>query len=169
MGLQPELGEHREAIIQHLVKFTEEHLRPRLLGSCFLPCVLDLVILQQGGLHQVFDPHGEIRVVELNPANERTSAALFSTDEVLTWVKGEDALQEFRLVEKSELPNSRLHKKRSMRHMGAGRRGSCSEMHSERCSMGACTEKLCTVRSSSQLGQSQENIPHVVDAMSHHV
>merc|ERR1712083_938997 len=88
--------------------FTEEHLRPRLLGSCFLPCVLDLVILQQGGLHQVFDPHGEIRVVELNPANERTSAALFSTDEVLTWVKGEDALREFRLVEKSELPNSRL-------------------------------------------------------------
>merc|ERR1711920_180247 len=95
--LQPELGGHREAIIQHLVKFTEEHLRPRLLGSCFLPCVLDLVILQQGGLHQVFDPHGEIRVVELNPANERTSAALFSTDEVLTWVKGEDALQEFPL------------------------------------------------------------------------
>merc|ERR1712086_547920 len=106
--LQPELGEHREAIIQHLVKFTEEHLRPRLLGSCFLPCVLDLVILQQGGLHHVFDPHGEIRVVELNPANERTSTALFAEDEVLTWVKREETLQEFRLVEKSELQNPRF-------------------------------------------------------------
>jgi len=106
--LQPELGQHRESIIQNLVEFAEENLRPRLLGSCFLPCVLDLVILQRGGLHEAFDPHGEIRVVELNPANERTSTALFDKSEVLRWVESEDDLQEFRFVEKSELRNSKF-------------------------------------------------------------
>lgn len=97
---QHELWEHREAIIQNLVGFVEQSLRPRLLGTCFLPCVLDLVIMQ-AGLHCSFDPQGDIRVVELNPANERTSTALFDKAEVLSWVSSESPLcPEFRLAKK---------------------------------------------------------------------
>merc|ERR1712050_44827 len=96
---QPELVEHQGAIVQRLTEFTEQQLRPRLIGTCFLPCVLDLVILQHGGLHEAFDPHGEVRVVELNPANERTSTALFDKVEVLQWMMSETTLKEFRLAE----------------------------------------------------------------------
>lgn len=105
---QPELGEHREAIVQSLVEFAEQRLRPRLLGTCFLPCVLDLVILQQDGLHEPFDPHGEVRVVELNPANERTSTALFDKCEVMRWVASENSLQEFRLSEELKSQDGRF-------------------------------------------------------------
>merc|ERR1711879_1037398 len=94
---QPELYENQAAITDQLLEFVEERLRPKLTGTRFLPCVLDLVILQEGGLHQPFNPCGEVRVVELNPANERTSAALFDKSEVLTWVTPEGSLQEFRL------------------------------------------------------------------------
>jgi len=96
---QPELVEHREVIVQRLIEFVQGRLRPRLLGSRFLPCVLDLVILQRGGIHEPFDPHGEIHVVELNPANERTSTALFDKGEVLRWVASENSFQELRLAE----------------------------------------------------------------------
>jgi len=105
---QPELGEHRESIVQSLVEFAEQRLRPRLRGTCFLPCVLDLVILQQGGLHEPFDPHGEVRVVELNPANDRTSTALFDKTEVLRWVASENSFQEFRLSEELKSQDGRF-------------------------------------------------------------
>lgn len=95
---QPELWEHQEAIAQALVKFVEEALRPRLLGTRFLPCVVDLVILQNAGLHEPFNPHGAVRVVELNPANERTSTALFEKTEVYQWVLSETTLKDFRLA-----------------------------------------------------------------------
>jgi len=105
---QPELWEHQEAIAKTLVHFVEEALRPRLLGTRFLPCVLDLVILQKGGLHEPFNPHGDIRVVELNPANERTSAALFEKTEVLQWVLSETTLKDFRLADQLRSQNGRF-------------------------------------------------------------
>mmetsp|Transcript_106170 Transcript_106170/g.193149 ORF Transcript_106170/g.193149 Transcript_106170/m.193149 type:complete len:426 (-) Transcript_106170:29-1306(-) len=105
---QPELEEHREAISQALVEFVETSLRPKLLGTQFLPCVLDLVILQRGGLHEPFDPLGEVRVVELNPANERTSPALFDKDEVWQWVVSESTLKDFRLTQQIEYQDGRF-------------------------------------------------------------
>merc|ERR1712232_376495 len=105
---QPELWDHREAIAQTLVAFVVEKLRPRLLGTRFLPCVVDLVILQKPGLHESFDPDGEVRVVELNPANERTSTALFDKDEALQWIVSETTLKEFRLTEQHKSQDNRF-------------------------------------------------------------
>jgi len=105
---QPELWEHQEAIAKTIVEFVDKALRPRLLGTRFLPCVLDLVILQNAGLHEPFNPHGEVRVVELNPANERTSTALFEKTEVLQWVLSETTLKDFRLAEQLHSQDGRF-------------------------------------------------------------
>lgn len=95
---QPELWEHEETIRDNLIYFVETVVRPRLLGTQFLPCVLDLVILQDGGVHTPFSPHGRIQVVELNPANLRTSTALFCATDVFDGLIKENAFQELRLV-----------------------------------------------------------------------
>lgn len=73
-----------------------------------MPCVLDLVILQSAGLHLPFAPDGEVRVVELNPANERTSAALFDKSEVLQWIANETTLMEFRIAEELKFPDGKF-------------------------------------------------------------
>merc|ERR1719210_2641512 len=96
------------------MRFVAERLRPAL-PSKFFPCVCDLVILQTE-LHTPFNPDGEIRVVELNPANERTSTALFSDDEVLAWLRRgaqrtiDDAAAfcEFRVAGKPSTENGRF-------------------------------------------------------------
>lgn len=87
---QPELAESatQERLIANVTRFVDEEVAPALKaarGPPLLPCVCDFAVLQSG-LHGEFDPNGPLQVVELNPANERTSTALFAKEEVLRWV-----------------------------------------------------------------------------------
>lgn len=106
---QPDLAESaaiRTRVVQNLTRFVAERVR-QALPSKFFPCICDFCILQKS-LHAPFNPDGEIQVVELNPANERTSTALFRTDEALAWLReGVDgtaddaaAFREFRVAGK---------------------------------------------------------------------
>ncbi|CAD7938360.1 unnamed protein product [Amoebophrya sp. A25] len=92
-------------VIQNvLIDFVKTELKPRLVGTSLLPCIVDFHVEDgieedegfQLEMEEDFDDLKKkmnylkkVKVVELNPANERTSFSLFEPDaaKVLEWLR----------------------------------------------------------------------------------